>query len=76
MRNSLGQPGRCTPHLPPAEAALGIALEEFGASHQIEVCEGCIAAVRRPTSTVQEITTGRTAGELLAKLRAERDGAS
>jgi hypothetical protein len=35
-----------------------------------------VIAVRRPTATVQEITTGRTAAELLAKLRAERDGAS
>ena len=31
-------------------------------------------AVRRPTPTVQEITTGRTTEQLLAKLRAERNG--
>jgi hypothetical protein len=56
--------------------ALADALAEFGASHQIELTDLGVIAVRRPTATVQEITTGRTAAELLAKLRAERDGAS
>jgi hypothetical protein len=49
-------------------------MAEFGETHQIEMTPDCVVAVRRPTPTVQEITTGRTAGQLLAKLRAERDG--
>ena len=59
---------------PSAENALGTVLEEFGASHQIEVTCSCLIAVRRPTPTVQEITAGRTPEELLTKLRAERNG--
>jgi hypothetical protein len=55
--------------------AFAEALAEFGASHQIEVTELGVIAVRRPTATAQEITTGRTGAELLAKLRAERDAA-
>lgn len=50
------------------------ALAEFGSSHQIEQAEHCIVAIKRPTPSAQEITTGRTVTELLAKLRAERDG--
>ena len=42
----------------------------FGDTHQITVAEFCIVAVRRPSPTVQVVTIGRTAGELLAKLRA------
>jgi hypothetical protein len=61
---------------PTAGNALGTVLEEFGASHQIEVTGSCVIAVRRPTPTVQEITAGGTPEELLTKLRAERDGAS
>ena len=56
--------------------AFADALAEFGASHQIELTDLGVIAIRRPTATMQEITTGRTAAELLAKLRAERDGAS
>jgi len=58
------------------DSAFADALAEFGASHQIELTDLGVIAVRRPTATVQEITTGRTPAELLAKLRAERDGAS
>jgi hypothetical protein len=63
-----------TPFRGGPETALADALEEFGASHQIEAAEFCYVAVRRPTATRQEVTTGRTPEELLAKLRAERDG--
>ena len=47
---------------------------EFGETHQIEITPDCVVAVRRPTPTVREITTGRTVEQLLAKLRVERDG--
>ena len=77
-----GRPGGPFAHIeaisssPTAVNALGTVLEEFGASHQIEVTGSCVIAVRRPTPTVQEITASRTPEELLIKLRAERDGAS
>src|SRR5512135_2742413 len=48
--------------------------EEFGATHQITIEKLCLVAIRRPQPTVQEVTTGRTPADLLAKLRAERDG--
>jgi hypothetical protein len=64
------------PRLPSPENVLGTVLEEFGEDYQVTVEEFCVVAVRRPTPTVQVITIGRTAEELLAKLRAERDGAS
>jgi hypothetical protein len=56
------------------DITLAGALEEFGATHQLHVDEFCIVAVRRPTPQSQEVTTGRTIVELLAKLRAEQDG--
>jgi hypothetical protein len=58
------------------EALPGLAevMAEFGDTHQIEMTPDCVVAVRRPTPTLQEITTGRTVEQLLAKLRAERDG--
>jgi hypothetical protein len=49
-------------------------LSEFGEQYQIETTAECVVAVRRPTPTAQEITTGRSAEEVLGKLRAERDG--
>jgi hypothetical protein len=55
--------------------AFADALAEFGASHQIELTDLGVIAMRRPTATLQKITTGRTPAELLAKLRAEPDGA-
>jgi hypothetical protein len=60
----------------PARPEPGIAdvLTEFGETHQIEFAEFCVVAVRRPTPSQQEVTTGRNLTELLAKLRAERDG--
>ncbi len=74
--------GRATEHTLAARSprwpdnAFADALAGFGASHQIEVTDLGVIAVRRPTATAQEITTGRTAAELLGKLRGERDGAS
>jgi len=65
-----------TPFRGGLESALADALEEFGQTHQITVEEFCVVAVKRPTPTVQVITIGRTAEELLAKLQAERDGTS
>lgn len=63
--------------LPPGRApSLADLQEEFGPTHQITVEELCLVAIRRPHPTVQEVTTGRTPADLLAKLRAERDGAS
>ena len=56
------------------DVTLADALEEFGATHQLHVDEFCIVAVRRPTPQSQEVTTGRTVAELLAKLRAEQHG--
>jgi hypothetical protein len=56
--------------------ALNAVMAEFGQDYQIEMTPDCIVAVKRPTPTVQEITTGRTPEELLAKLRTERDGTS
>ncbi len=55
------------------DVTLADALEEFGATHQLHVEEFCIVAVRRPTPQSQEVTTGRTIAELLAKLRTEQD---
>ena len=57
----------------PQTLSIAAALAEFGSSHQIEQAGHCIVAIRRPTPSAQEITTGRTVTELLAKLRAERD---
>lgn len=53
--------------------SLADVMAEFGETHEIEMMPNCVVAVRRPTPTVQEITTGRTAEQLLAKLRAERN---
>ena len=58
----------------PQTVSIAAALAEFGCSHQIEQAEHCIVAIKRPTPSAQEITTGRTVTELLAKLRAEQDG--
>ena len=58
----------------PQTLSIAGALAEFGSSHQIEQAEHCIVAIKRPSPSAQEITTGRTVTELLAKLRAERDG--
>lgn len=54
--------------------SLADVMAEFGETHEIEMTPDCVVAVRRPTPTVQEITTGRTTEHLLAKLRAERNG--
>ena len=63
-------------HGPLPEPTLADVMAEFGGEHQITVEEFCIVAVQRPHPTVQVVTIGRTAAELLAKLRAERDGTS
>jgi hypothetical protein len=60
--------------VPQAHPSLGEVMAEFGETHEIEMTPDCVVAVRRPTPTVQEITTGRTTEQLLAKLRAERNG--
>ena len=51
-------------------------LAAFGATHQIEIADDCIVAVRRPTPSgpVLDVTTGRTVAELVRKLTAERNG--
>jgi hypothetical protein len=67
---------RTVPHPHQGSTALADALAEFGGEYQIEAAEFCYVAVRRPTATRQEVITGRTPRELLAKLRSERDGAS
>jgi hypothetical protein len=61
---------------PLPEPTLADVIAAFGDTHQITVEEFCIVAVRRPSPTVQVVTIGRTAGELLAKLRAGQDGTS
>jgi len=63
-------------HPPLPEPTLADVMAAFGDTHQITVEEFCILAIRRPSPTVQVVTIGRTAGELLAKLRAGRDGTS
>ena len=63
-------------YAPLPEPTLADVMAAFGDTHQITVEEFCIVAVRRPSPTVQVVTIGRTAGELLSKLRAGRDGTS